>query len=242
MTELPKHGFRCIAYDRREFGKLSKPWEGYDYDTLADDLKAVLDALDLHDVTLVGFSMGGGEVARYFGRHGGARVSKAIFLGSVTPFMLKTDSNPDGVDPSVFEDMLENLQKDRPGFLSDFAKQFYGVNVISHPVSEAFLDWSQMLATLASPKATLDCVHAFGKTDFRPDLPTIKVLTLVIHGDNDKIVPVEASGDRTSKMIAGAHYKVYSGAPHGFFYTEREQLTKDLIAFATEEVVENALY
>ena len=231
LTELPKHGLRCIAYDRRGFGKSSKPWSGYDYNTLAGDLKAVLDELDLHNVTLVGFSMGGGEVARYFGQYGGERVSKVVLVGSVTPYLLKTDDNQSGVDVSVFDEMLKNLNEDRAGFLSDFGKQFFGVNLISKPVSQPMLQWNNTLAMLGSPKATLDCVHSFSATDFRNDLSLINVPALVIHGNSDKVVPIEASGDRTSKLINKAIYKVYEGAPHGLYYTQKDQLNQDLLDF-----------
>ncbi|WP_128544205.1 alpha/beta fold hydrolase [Larkinella soli] len=235
LTELPKHGLRCITYDRRGFGKSSKPWDGYDYDTLADDLKAVLDELDLQDVTLVGFSMGGGEVARYMSRYGGARVSRVIFVGAVTPFLLKTADNPDGVDKQVFDQILEQLQKDRADFLSNFGKMFYGVSMLNHPVSESLLAWNQGLALLGSPKATLDCVRSFSETDFRNDLPAIQVPTLVIHGDSDKIVPIEASGKLTHQLIPQSHMLTYEGAPHGLFYTEKDRLNEDLIAFITAD-------
>lgn len=231
LTELPKHGLRCIAYDRRGFGKSAKPWNGYDYNTLAGDLKAVLDELDLHNVTLVGFSMGGGEVARYFGQYGGERVAKVVLLSAVTPYLLKTADNPEGVDESMFDQIIEQLGEDRADFLSNFGKQFFGVNIIKHPVSQSMLQWSQTLALLGSPKATIDCVRSFSATDFRADLSLINVPALVIHGNSDKIVPIESSSDRTSKLIAGAIYKVYDGAPHGLYYTEKEKLNKDLIDF-----------
>lgn len=231
LTELPKHGVRCIAYDRRGFGKSSKPWSGYDYNTLAGDLKAVLDELDLEDVTLVGFSMGGGEIARYFGQYGGKRVSKVVLISAVTPYLLKTEDNPDGVDVSVFDQMTEQIREDRADFLTTFGKQFFGVNLISRPVSAAMLQWAQTLALLGSPKATLDCVRSFSATDFRNDLSLINVPALVIHGNGDKTVPIEASGDRTAKLITGAIYKVYDGAPHGLYYTEKEKLNQDLIDF-----------
>ncbi|MPR34805.1 alpha/beta fold hydrolase [Salmonirosea aquatica] len=236
LAELPKHNLRVIAYDRRGFGKSSKPWDGYDYDTLADDLKAVLDTLDLENVTLVGMSMGGGEVARYMGRHGGARVAKVAFISSVTPYMLKTDDNPDGVDQSVFDDIMENLKKDRAGFLQDFGKQFYGVNMLNHPVSQGHLDGDFMRAYKASHKATLDCAEAFAMTDFRQDLTKINVPTLIIHGSGDKTVPIEASGERTAEALPDAEYIVYDGAPHGLFYTEKDRLNEDLIAFAQHSV------
>ncbi|GAA4418398.1 alpha/beta hydrolase [Nibrella viscosa] len=234
MTELPKHGIRCVAYDRRGFGKSSKPWEGYDYDTLADDLKAVLDELDLQDVTLVGFSMGGGEVARYMSRHGGARVKSVVFIGAVTPVLLKSDSHPDGVDQSVFDDMIEGLRNDRANFLHGFGRNFFGVNFISHPVSEPSLQYYQMLAMLASPKATIDCVRSFSETDFRPDLTTINVPALIIHGDSDQIVPFEITGQRTHQAIPRAQIVVYEGGPHGLFFTHKEKLTNDLAAFILE--------
>ncbi|MFD2574163.1 alpha/beta fold hydrolase [Spirosoma soli] len=236
MTELPQHGLRVIAYDRRGFGKSSKPWDGYDYDTLTADLKAVLDALDLQNVTLVGFSMGGGEVARYMSRYGGARVARVALVGAVTPYMLKTDDNPDGVDQSVFDDMLSSMKKDRADFLQTFAKQFYGVNLVSHPVSQAHLEGDFVRAYLASPKATIDCATSFSTTDFRNDLTQINVPTLIIHGDADKTVPIEASGERTADALPNAHYIVYDGAPHGLFYTERDRLNQDLIAFVKEGI------
>ena len=153
LSELPHHNLRCIAYDRRGFGKSDRPWENYDYDTLADDLKAIIDGLDLNDVTLVGFSMGGGEIARYIGKYGTSRISKVVFVSAVTPFMLKTDANTEGVDKEVFDEMVENIKKDRPAFLANFGKQFYGVNMLSHPVSQPYLDWNQSHCLMASPKA-----------------------------------------------------------------------------------------
>jgi pimeloyl-ACP methyl ester carboxylesterase len=236
LAELPKHNMRVIAYDRRGFGKSSQPWDGYNYDTLADDLKTVLDTLDLQNVTLVGMSMGGGEVARYMGRHGGARVSKVAFVSAVTPYLLKTDDNPDGVDQSVFDDILDGLNKDRADFLQTFGKQFYGVNLLSHPVSQAHLDGDFARAYVASQRATVECAKAFAMTDFRDDLPQINVPTLIIHGDADKTVPIESSGELTANALPNAQYIVYEGAPHGLFYTEKDRLTEDLIAFVQEGV------
>jgi non-heme chloroperoxidase len=231
IVPLVEQGLRCIAYDRRGFGRSEKPWNGYDYDTLADDLKAFLDALDLQDVTLVGFSMGGGEVARYFSRHGGARVTKAVLIASVTPYMLKTDDNPDGTPQEQFDTMLEQMKADRPGFLESFGKTFYGVGLISHPVSTPFLQHDLALAMRSSPRAMTECAKSFSSTDFRPDMPQINVPTLIIHGDADKTVPIEAAGDESAKLVPDNTYLVYEGAPHGLFYTERERLNSDLANF-----------
>ncbi len=236
LAELPAHGLRVVAYDRRGFGKSSQPWGGYDYDTLADDLKAVLDELNLQNVTLVGFSMGGGEVARYMSRHGGARVSKVAFISAVTPYLLKTDDNPDGVDQDVFDEISTNIQKDRAAFLQTFGKQFYGVNLISQPVSQAHLDGDFARAYVASHKATLECAKSFSQTDFRDDLAQIQVPTLIIHGDADKTVPIEASGERTANALPNAQYIVYDGAPHGLFVTEKDRLNEDLLSFIQEGV------
>lgn len=233
LTVLPQQGLRCIAYDRRGFGKSSKPWKGYDYDTLADDLKAVLETLDLRNVTLVGFSMGGGEVVRYLSRYGSERVSKAVLLGSVTPYMLKTSDNLDGVDQELFDGIIEKIKEDRASFLTGFGKQFFGVNLLNHPVSQEMLDWCRILALHASPRATIDCVRSFGMTDFRQDMAKVSVPTLIIHGSADQTVPIEPTGNQSAKMIPGAKYIVYDGAPHGFYLTEKDRLNKDLLSFIT---------
>lgn len=232
LAELPKHGLRVIAYDRRGFGESSKPWNGYDYDTLADDLHALLEHLDVKDAVLVGFSMGGGEVARYIGRHGQSRIGAVVLMSAVTPYLLKTADNATGVDKSVFDEMVDGLQGDRPGFLEGFGKKFFGVGLLSHPVSSATLDWAQSLALPASPKATVDCVRAFSETDFRADLAKITVPTLIIHGTDDGTVPPAASGDEAAKALPSAEYKRYDGAPHGLFVTHKDQLNADLIAFS----------
>ena len=171
---LAQSGYRVIAYDRRGFGKSDQPWTGYDYDTLADDLDALMTKLNLREATLVGFSMGGGEVARYLSRHGTDRVAQAALISSVTPFMLKTADNPDGLEAKVFDEFVDKLREDRPAFLSSFGKKFYGAGLmhgggVSHKnVSDEILQWTLMMAMQGSPKATINCVHAFGETDFRP--------------------------------------------------------------------------
>ncbi len=237
VTELVKHGLRCITYDRRGFGKSSRPLGGYDYDTLTDDLNAVLEELDLEDVVLVGFSMGGGEVARYFSKYGSKRVSKAVFVSSVTPFMIKTEGNEDGIDEDVFVDMLAKMKVDRIGFLDEFGKQFFSAGFISHPVSTPLLEHYRTIAAFSSPIATFECAKAFAQTDFRNDLLAVNVPTLIIHGDNDKVVPIEASGNKTAQIVRGNKYVIYSNAPHGLFYTNRDELNQDLLSFINNELL-----
>jgi non-heme chloroperoxidase len=228
---LLEAGYRVITYDRRGFGQSGHPLLGYDYDTFADDLAAVLDGLDISGATLVGFSMGGGEVARYLTRHGAARVAKVALVSSVVPYLLKGDDNPDGVDQSVFEDMKAQIRKDRFAFLGTFAKQFYGVGYVSSPVSKELLDWTFILAVMASPKATINCIDAFSKTDFRPDLSSFTVPTLIIHGTSDKVVPIDAAGRAAAAGIPGATLVEYDGEPHGLHATAPDRLNNDLIQF-----------
>ena len=224
-------GYRSIAYDRRGFGRSSQPWNGYDYDTLADDLAAVIEHTGAPDVVLAGFSMGGGEVARYMSRHAGKSVAKAVLVSSVVPFMLKTDSNPHGTEQSTFDEMTVGMKADRAKFFAGFFKDFYGVSLMSHPVSEPLMEASRNVAMQASLKATLACAGAFATTDFRPDLAHFKVPTLIIHGTDDKIVPIDAAGRAAAKGITGATLLEYDGAPHGLFATHKDQLTKDLLDF-----------
>ncbi len=229
---LVSAGCRVIAYDRRGFGESYKPWDGYDYDSFTADLAKLMDRLDLQDATLVGFSMGGGEVARYLSKYGSDRVSKAAFISSVTPYMLKTEDNPDGVDQSVFDGMIEKLQKDRPAFLEGFGKDFVNWDTDGRDLlSEASLRHSWDIAVWASPKATLDCVKAFSETDFRDDLKAITIPTLVIHGDADRIVPFGASGQRTHQMLKTSQLKVIPGGAHGLTYTHPDEINSLLIDF-----------
>jgi pimeloyl-ACP methyl ester carboxylesterase len=229
---LADAGYRVLAYDRRGFGRSDQPWEGYDYDTFADDLADVMESAEIESgAALVGFSMGGGEVARYMSRHGGQGVTQAVLIGSVVPYLLKSDDNPNGADASVFEGIKAGIRKDRPDFFRSFFKEFFGVGVISHPVSNATLDWAWRLAMQAGLKGTLDCVTAFGTTDFRPDLASFNVPTLIIHGTADATVPIDASARAAAAGINGAQLIEYDGAPHGLFATQKDRLTEDLLGF-----------
>lgn len=234
VDDLVAAGLRVIAYDRRGFGQSDKPWNGYNYDTLTDDLRAVIEQLGLTDITLVGFSMGGGEVARYFTRYGGEGIVKAVLVSSIVPYIPKTEDNPDGVPQDALEDLAKNAREDRIGFLDSFGKQFFGVNLINRPVSTPLLEYYRMLGSLASPRATLECMKAFSYTDFRQDAPAISVPTLIIHGDSDKIVPLETSGEKAAQLVPNNQYVVYEGAPHGLFYTEKTRLSQHLISFIND--------
>lgn len=232
LNKFPKHNIRVITYDRRGFGKSSRPWQGYDYDTFAQDLKLVLEELNLTDVTLVGFSMGGGEVARYLSKFNtDGRVTKAVLVSAVTPFLLKTDDNPTGLPQEMFDAMREQLEDDRPKFLASFAKMFYGVHVFSKPVSEEFLQHDLMLTLNSAGYSTIKAMKAWSSTDFRADLDAIKIPLLIIHGKADETVPIEASGEETSKRIPHAKYYVYDDAPHGLFYTHKNRFNDDIIDF-----------
>lgn len=231
LSDLVENGYRVIKYDRRGFGKSSKPWNGYDYDTLAEDLNQLIEQLDLTDAVLVGFSMGGGEVARYLGKYGSSRVSGIALISSVLPYLLKTKNNPEGVDESEFDQMTTMIKEDRIGFLEMFGKKFFGVGFLKKPVSEPLLNYYVMLGSHATARATIECAKSFSATDFRADLAKISVPALVIHGDGDKTVPIEASSKRTAEMLSRSKYIVYEGAPHGLFYTHKEKLNDDLLAF-----------
>ena len=231
IEPLVAAGFRVIAYDRRGFGASSFPWDGYDYDTLAGDLKDLMDALDLKDAALVGFSMGGGEVARYINRYGAARVSKAALVSAVTPFMLKTDDNPDGVPQKVFDDMKAGVEKDRLDFMDSFAETFVGWGVLSHPISEAQLAYNKSIAAMAQPRATLQCIDAFGTTDFRADVQKMTMPTLVVHGGADDIVPAEVGGKAAAELLPDGRLEIIDGAPHGLYLTHTERFNELLLDF-----------
>ena len=232
MQALADAGFRAIAYDRRGFGRSGQPWSGYDYDTLSDDLADVMKATGAEEnVSLVGFSMGGGEVARYMSRHGSRGVVSAALISSVVPYMLKTDDNPDGVPEETLQQIADGILKDRPNFFRTFFKDFFGVGYVTSPVSEATLDWAWRLAMQAGLKPTLACAESFGHTDFRPDLAAFRVPTLVLHGTDDKTVPIDAAGRAAAAGIANSQLVEYDGAPHGLFATEGDRLTQDLLTF-----------
>jgi non-heme chloroperoxidase len=228
---LLEAGYRVITYDRRGFGDSSKPSSGYDYDTFAEDLHSIMTELDLRDVTLVGFSMGGGEVARYLGTYGSDRVSKAVFMAAVPPFLVKTADNPTGVDASVFEGIKKAIAADRPAFLSQFLANFYNVDVLGGTqISDEVVRLSWNIAALASPKGTLDCVSAW-VTDFRKDLARIDVPTLVIHGDADRILPLAATATPTHEAVTGSRLVVVKGGPHGLNWTHAEEVNRELLNF-----------
>jgi non-heme chloroperoxidase len=231
VAALLAAGHRVITYDRRGFGRSSQPSIGYEYDTFAEDLNKLLTTLDLRDVALVGFSMGGGEVARYLGAHGSDRVRKAVFISGVPPFLLKTADNPAGVDGTVFDGIKQAIAADRLAFLSEFLRNFYNVDVLGGKlISEEVVQQSWNVAAGASAKGSLDCVTAW-YTDFRKDLPKIDVPTLVIHGDADRIVPIAASGELTAKAVKGARKVVIQGGPHGLTWTHADQVNKELLDF-----------
>ena len=228
---LADNGYRVIAYDRRGFGRSDWAATGYEYTTLASDLNDLMETLDLRGATLVGFSMGGGEVARYLKTYGSSRVSKAVLVSAVTPYLLKTDDNPEGLDKKTFDGIVEGLEKDRPDFLKTFGKMFYGYGVISHPVSEAVLEFTQAMALSGSPLATIKLVRAWSETDFRDDLASISVPTLVIHGTSDHTVPIDASGRRSAQLLKHGELIEYDGEPHGLNATAPKKLNDDLLAF-----------
>jgi peroxiredoxin len=231
VEALVNKGYRVIAYDRRGFGESSKPWNGYDYDTLAKDLKDLIETLKLENVILIGFSMGGGEVARYIGNYGTSLIDKAVLVSAVTPFMLKTEEN-DAVDASVFEGMKEGIKQDRPHFFKEFGKNFYNYESLKEDrISDATLQLTWNLAMQGSRKATLDCVDSFGKTDFRADCKKFDIPTLIVHGDEDQIVPLEASAKKAKELIKNSRLEVIKKAPHGLMMTHHEEFNSMLLEF-----------
>ena len=230
-TALLEAGYRVVTYDRRGFGESSKPTFGYDYDTLAADLHALVTKLDFRDSALVGFSMGGGEVARYFGRYGSECARKAAFLGAIPPFLLKAPDNPAGVDGAIFDGIQKGLAADRPAFLAGFLQNFYNVDALGGTrVTDELVRFSWTIAAGASAVGTLACVSAW-LTDFRKDLAKIDVPTLVVHGDSDRIVPLEVSGRRTHEAVRGSRLVVLKDAPHGFTWTHAEEVNRALVEF-----------
>lgn len=231
VPALVEAGYRVITYDRRGFGQSSQPWSGYEYDTFAADLHALLEHLDVQDATLVGFSMGGGEVARYIGNYGTSRLAGAVFAGAVPPYLYKAEDNPDGgIDDAGIEQMEAGVKKDRLTFLEDFTHNFFSAND-ELLVSESFRLYAKQIASFASPKGTLDCIGAFSRTDFREDLKKVDVPTLVVHGDTDTIVPLEVSGQRTHELIPNSELVVIKGAPHGLNVTHAAEFNQALLDF-----------
>ena len=232
--ELVAAGFRAISYDRRGFGASARPWDGYDYDTLTSDLHALLNELDLEDATILGFSMGGGEVARYFTKYGNERVGKAVLVSSVVPIVKKTANNPDGVPQDAFDDIMEGLNTDRVKFVAGFGKNFYNYSnnpLASNDVSEKQLDFDWSIMAHASGRATRQTAYSWYETDFRADARNINVPTLIIHGDEDKVVPIATAGEQAAKLIPNNRYEVIEGAPHGLFATHPDQFHKILLDF-----------
>ena len=235
MLFLASEGYRVVAHDRRGHGRSSQPWEGNDMDHYADDLAAVIEALDLKDVTLVGFSTGGGEVARYIGRHGTERVKKAVLVSAVPPMMLKAADNPGGLPLEVFDGIRKASLADRAQLYLDLASgPFYGFNRPGAKVSQGLIDNWRAQGLQAGHKNTYDSIAAFSATDFRGDLKKFDVPTLVIHGDDDQIVPLDSSGKASAALVKGAKLIVYPGAPHGLTDTHKERFNNDLLAFLKE--------
>ena len=231
MVFLASNGYRCIAHDRRGHGRSSQPWNGNEMDTYADDLAELIETLDLNGATLVGHSTGGGEVARYIGRHGTKRVAKAVLVGAVPPLMLKTDANPGGLPIEVFDGIRAGVAADRSQFFKDLTTPFFGANRPGAKVSQGVRDAFWFQGMQGGLKNELDCIKAFSETDFTEDLKKFDVPTLIIHGDDDQIVPIGASAHASSKLVKNATLKVYPGGSHGLADTHKDQLNADLLAF-----------
>ena len=234
MVFLASNGYRCIAHDRRGHGRSSQPWNGNDMNTFADDLSQLIESLDVKGAALVGFSMGGGEVARYVGRHGTKRLAKVAMIAAVPPLMLKTAANPGGLPMEVFEGIRHGSLADRSQFYKDLAGgPFFGANRPGAKVSQGMMDSFWLQGMRAGHKNTFDCIKAFSETDFTEDLKALDVPTLIVHGDDDQIVPIGASAHSAAKLVRNATLKVYAGAPHGLADTHKDQLNADLLAFLT---------
>lgn len=232
MFFLASNGYRCIAHDRRGHGRSSQPWDGNEMDTYADDLATLIEKLDLKNAVLIGFSTGGGEVARYIGRHGTKRVAKAVLVASVPPLMLKTPANPGGLPIGVFDGIRAGSLANRSQLYKDIASgPFFGFNRPGAKVSQGLIDSFWMQGMMAGHKNTYDCIKAFSETDFTEDLKKFDVPTLVIHGDDDQIVPIDAAGRASAKIVKNSKLIVYPGAPHGLTDTHKEKLNADLLAF-----------
>ncbi|MBC7815922.1 MAG: alpha/beta hydrolase [Planctomycetaceae bacterium] len=231
MVFLASHGYRCIAHDRRGHGRSSQPWQGNEMDTYADDLAELFKVLDLKGATMIGHSTGGGEVSRYIGRHGTARVAKAVLLGSVTPLMLKTEAHPSGLPLEKFDEIRAGVRADRSQFFKDLTTPFYGANRDGAKVSQGTRDAFWMQGMMGGLKNELDCIKAFSETDFTEDLKQFDVPTLIIHGDDDQIVPIQATAMLSSKLIKNATLTVYPGGSHGLADTHKDQLNADLLTF-----------
>jgi non-heme chloroperoxidase len=231
MFFLSSHGYRTIAHDRRGHGRSGQPWNGNDMDTYADDLAELTEALDLKDAVHVGHSTGGGEVARYIGRHGTKRVAKAVLIGAVPPLMLKTEANPLGLPIDVFDGIRAAVQADRAQFFKDLSEPFYGANRPGNKVSPGLRESFWLQGMLCGMKAAYDCIQQFSETDFTEDLKKFDVPTLIIHGDDDQIVPFVAAGKRSVELVKGATLKVYPGAPHGLCSTLKDKVNEDLLEF-----------
>ena len=231
MLFLADRGYRCIAHDRRGHGRSSQPWDGNEMDIYADDLAALVEALDLKNAVHIGHSTGGGEVARYIGRHGTKRVAKAVLIGAVPPLMLKTPANPGGLPMEAFDQIRAGVLNDRSQFFKDLSAPFYGANRPGAKVSQGLRDSFWLQGMLAGHKAAFDCIKAFSETDFTEDLKKFDVPTLILHGDDDQIVPIGASALLSSKIVKGAILKVYPGAPHGMCSTLKDKVNAELLAF-----------
>jgi non-heme chloroperoxidase len=236
MLFLASHGYRCIAHDRRGHGRSSQPGNGHDMNTYADDLAALVQALNLKDAIHIGHSTGGGEVTRYIGRHGTSRVAKAVLISAVPPLLLKTPANPNGIPIEAFDQLRAAVQADRSQFFEDWSAQFYGANRKGSTVSQGLRDSFWLQAMLGGLNAIYDCIKAFSETDFTEDLKKFDVPTLVLHGDDDQVVPIDLTGRQTAKLVKTAKLVVYEGAPHGLCSTLKDRVNEQLLAFIKQGV------